>query len=389
MRGLSVFSGIGGLDLAAEWAGIEPVAFCEIDSYCQKVLKKHWPGVPIFRDVFKLRGYQVGPVDIIYGGFPCQPFSVAGKQKGKSDTRHLWPEFSRLVKEIRPRWVFAENVPGILAIAADDVCADLERLGYEVGVWNFEAAAVGANHRRARIAFVAHTGHELRERNANERERRATNAGGEAVASTHASSVPGFIPYSTISGLQDGWSGSMGRPRTISESERFRCDVSHSKSISRNDKNTEGFGEHKRHEQVGRSDCNLPDSDSQRELQQNGDIGDIREWPCNGGETVPDSNSRRGKSRWAECEELGRNPSSERDSRRSAEPRLGGVDDGVPAWLDRDWWRVEPDIPRVGKGIPDRVNRLKALGNAAVPAWAYPIFKSIVESDKEECKWVK
>ncbi len=272
MRALSLFSGIGGDTLAAKIAGIDTVAFCEKDIFCQKVLARHWPDVPIFTDVYELRGDQFEGIDIMYGGFPCQPFSVAGKQKGKDDARHLWPEVARLVGEIKPRWCFFENVPGILNIAADDVCADLERLGYEVGVWNFEAAAVGANHRRARIAFiahlehpgidmlqgvgeqgysgaeskrrkpfeslrtgcasafVAHTGHELRERNANERERRATNAGGEAVASTHASSVPGFVPYSTISGLQDGWSGSMGRPRTISESERFRCDVSDSDS---------------------------------------------------------------------------------------------------------------------------------------------------------------
>ena len=350
MRALSLFSGIGGDTLAAKAAGIETVAFCEKDIFCQKVLARHWPDVPIFTDVYELRGDQFEGIDIMYGGFPCQPFSVAGKQKGKDDARHLWPEVARLVGEIKPRWCFFENVPGILNIAADDVCADLERLGYEVGIWNFEAAAVGANHRRARIAFVAHTGHELRERNANERERRATNAGGEAVASTHASSVPGFIPYSTISGLQDGWSGSMGRPRTISESERFRCDVSHSKSISRNDKNTEGFGEHKRHEQVGRSDCNLPDSAT---IHVQGQHHGQRQGQFWGG------------------------------SGRSTEPRLGRVDDGVPGWLDRSWWAVEPDIPRVGKGIPDRVNRLKALGNAVVPAWAYPIFKSIVEADKE------
>ena len=285
-EGLSVFSGMGGFDLAAEMAGIRPVAFCEIDPFCQKVLKKHWPDVPIFNDIFNLSGDDIGAVDIIYGGFPCQPFSVAGKQQGKSDSRHLWPEFSRLVGEIKPRWVFAENVPGILAIAADDVCADLERLGYNVGIWNFEAAAVGANHRRARIAFVAHSRHELRERNANERERRETNAGGEAVASTHASSTPGFISDSDTSHVQGQHHGS-------------------------------GQGEF-------------------------------------GG-----------------------------SSGRSAEPRLGRVDDGLPGWLVRDWWRIEPDIPRVSKGIKDRVNRLKALGNAVVPAWAYLIFLAITHTNRE------
>ena len=156
-RGLSLFSGIGGLDLAFEWAGGQVAAMCEIQPYCQKILRKHWPDVPLFEDIKELKGSDVGAVDVIYGGFPCQPFSVAGLQRGKDDARYLWPEFSRLVGEIKPRWIVAENVPGILRIAADDVCSDLERQGYAVGVWDFEAAAVGAKHRRERVFFVAHS----------------------------------------------------------------------------------------------------------------------------------------------------------------------------------------------------------------------------------------
>ena len=163
MKSLSLFSGIGGLDLAFEWAGGQVAAMCEIDKYCQKVLRKHWPDVPLFGDIKELKADSVGTVDIIYGGFPCQPFSVAGKQKGQNDDRYLWPEFSRLVEELRPRWVVGENVPGILRLAADDVCADLERQGYEVGIWDFEAAAVGARHRRERIFFVAHAGRSLQQ----------------------------------------------------------------------------------------------------------------------------------------------------------------------------------------------------------------------------------
>ena len=130
MLGLSLFSGIGGLDLAFEQAGGRVIAMCEKDSFCRKVLHKHWPGVPVFEDVKELHGSDVGAVDVIYGGFPCQPFSVAGDRRGKDDARYLWPEFSRLVREIKPRWIVAENVPGILRIAADDVCSDLERQGY-------------------------------------------------------------------------------------------------------------------------------------------------------------------------------------------------------------------------------------------------------------------
>lgn len=166
MRMLSLFAGIGGIDLAAQWAGIETVAFCEIEPFCQKVLQKHWPGVPIFDDVRKLRKQTLidagvigdgRAIDIICAGYPCQPFSHAGKRKGKKDDRHLWPEVKRLLQETRPAWFVGENVAGHVTLGLDDVLSDLEGIGYSAEPFVIPACAVGAPHQRGRVFVLAHS----------------------------------------------------------------------------------------------------------------------------------------------------------------------------------------------------------------------------------------
>ena len=147
--------------MAAEYAGFGTVGQCENADFPIKVLEKHWPDVPRWRDIRRLTREEfceqtgLRTVDLISGGIPCQPFSMAGKQKGKGDDCYLWPEMLRVIREIKPRWVLCENVPGIMQVAGDTVCQDLERQGYAIGILNFEAAAVGATHRRERIFFVA------------------------------------------------------------------------------------------------------------------------------------------------------------------------------------------------------------------------------------------
>lgn len=153
----SLFSGGGLGDFGFMAASMEIAWQCEIDEYCQKILALRYPESKKYRDIKTLKGADLEPVDIITGGFPCQPFSVAGKQKGKDDNRYLWPEMLRIIKECRPRWIVGENAPGIINMALDDVCADLESEGYEVRPIVFPSHALGAWHRRDRIWIIAHT----------------------------------------------------------------------------------------------------------------------------------------------------------------------------------------------------------------------------------------
>ena len=161
MRHGSLFSGIGGFDLAAEWMGWENVFHCEWNEFGQKVLKYYWPEAESFTDITKtdFTKYE-GTIDLISGGFPCQPYSQAGKRLGKEDDRHLWPEMLRAIREIKPSWVVGENVYGLVnwsgGLVFHEVQSDLEAEGYEVFPVLLPAAAVNAPHRRDRIWFVAY-----------------------------------------------------------------------------------------------------------------------------------------------------------------------------------------------------------------------------------------
>jgi DNA (cytosine-5)-methyltransferase 1 len=153
---LDLFSGIGGFALAARWNGYRTVGFCDNEPYAKAVLKKHWPDVPCHKDIREVRGELYAGVTLLTGGFPCQPFSVAGKQRGKDDNRYLWPEMLRVIQEAKPTWIIGENVAGIVNLALDQVCADLEGQGYEVEPIIIPACAVDAPHRRDRVWIVAH-----------------------------------------------------------------------------------------------------------------------------------------------------------------------------------------------------------------------------------------
>jgi DNA (cytosine-5)-methyltransferase 1 len=156
VRVLSLFSGIGGMDLGLERAGMKVVYHSEIEPYACSVLKKHWPDVPNLGDIKLIKWKELENVDLIAGGYPCQPFSSAGKRRGKEDPRHLWPYVLEAIRELRPRYALMENVRGHLSLGFREVLADLAACGYSAEWQLIPASSLGAPHRRDRIFFVAY-----------------------------------------------------------------------------------------------------------------------------------------------------------------------------------------------------------------------------------------
>ena len=329
---LSLFTGIGGLDLAAERAGFEPVGQCEWADYPTKVLEKHWPDVPRWRDIRTLTKESfygrtgLRTVDLISGGFPCQPFSVAGKRRGKEDDRYLWPEMLRVIQELRPAWVVGENVAGIVSMALDQVLSDLEGIGYACQAFIIPACAVDAPHRRDRCAILAYCTGERLERAA--REKLSGESGGfatgrENVAYSHGdgckgarqTSKEGYDHSSILSFIAEG--GPVPDPHSV------RCGV-------------------------------------------RGSVG----------EGVQRGNPARDEA----------DPGGEAVSNAHRPVREGGVTNrdasGRAGFADRGWWPAEPDVGRVAYGVPSWVDRLQCLGNAVVPQQAYPIFKAIYDLEE-------
>ena len=166
---LSLFSGIGGFDLAAEWAGFNTIACVEKDPFCRKILTEVFPDAAIFSHIQRFgidrlrKECDFDSIDLITGGFPCQPFSVAGKKKGASDDRHLWPEMFRVIRECEPTWICGENVANLTnMVEFESICLDLEKEGYEVQPIVVPAAGVGAPHLRSRVFVLAYSEHRRR-----------------------------------------------------------------------------------------------------------------------------------------------------------------------------------------------------------------------------------
>lgn len=274
MRALELFAGIGGIALAEQMAGIEVAGLCEYADYPRTILQKHWPDVPLFKDVTKLdreeltnAGISPDSIDIVSGGFPCQPFSIAGHRKGTKDDRDLWPEMFRIIKQIWPTWVVGENVANFANMELDRTLSDLEGAGYQARAFVLPACAVNAPHQRLRTFIVAH-------------------------------------------------------------------------------------------------------SNRKGQLQSQGTDQDQRRWARDGSEVLADASSKR------------RQTSSHDEFRNIANwqsKRQFSTTGGTPAK-----WQPEPSVGRVANGVPNRMDRIKALGNAVVPQQILPIFKAIVQIEEAD-----
>ena len=347
---LSLFSGIGGLDLAAEAAGFRTVGQCEWADYPTKVLEKHWPDVPRWRDIRTLTGesfYEktgMRTVDVISGGFPCQPFSVAGKRRGKEDDRYLWPEMLRVISELRPTWVVGENVAGIVNMALDQVYADLENEGYTVQAFIIPACAVDAPHRRDRVCIV----------------------GWKRSASNLFYSNSESAEYKNIGKSEKG---KQEQPRVGG----LYTDVSDSESVrlQRERPCREQIGGTRPEKAQPERRCDvLSDTDNGcRTLRRYGELPAIEA-----------SGGIRANHAGGTAEHGG-------GEQRTAQPGLGGVADGLSRCLDRcmsipGYWMDEPDIPRITDKKERRTDRLKCLGNAVVPQQFYPVFQAIADIER-------
>lgn len=364
---LSLFSGIGGLDLAAEWAGFKTVGQCEYADYPTKVLEKHWPTVERWRDIRTLTGenfYErtgLRTVDLISGGFPCQPFSVAGKQRGKEDDRYLWPEMVRVIKELRPTWIVGENVAGIVKLALPDILSELEAERYRTRTFLIPACAVGARHRRYRVAIVAYSDSSRQLCRQNE----INTAEARKQAQREFIRCSETVQYTNSTGCQE--LNTAGKP----DKEGFSCggrnpaDVCYSANQRLQDRTIQPMG---------------GQGTSEQESERSGSyVSDTHNWS---GVMRRDGKLPRTQDAGARREDNGRRTQEhESGKRRTAQSRLGGMADGIPPRLD-GYWDVEPDIPRIAKGIPNRVERIKGLGNAVVPQQFYTVLKAIADVER-------
>ena len=328
MRMLDLFSGIGGFALAGKWVwgdDLDIAGFCEIEEFAQKVLKKNFPGVPIYDDITKLDGNQFNNIDILTGGFPCQDISVAGKGKGLVDEKGdktrsgLWFEMHRIIREVRPRFALIENVPMLTIRGGTRVIADLASIGYDCEWTIIGADDVGARHRRKRIWIVAYPqclGWAERPKISTEFERQETSD-----------------------------------KLNNSSKERFRATEVSDTSSKRLERKNKSRSSKERKRKCLRRNLARYSSEIKQERETN----------------VSDTSSTRRKVGLPEKGHREKGDTKEPDNNSDRRRRRA----------ETNYWTVEPQLGRVANGIPNRVDRLKGLGNAIVPQVAELIMNRI------------
>ena len=322
---LDLFAGIGGFALGLEATGhFRTTCFVENEPYCQAVLKHHWPDIPVLGDIRNVRREDLPDPSpgLICGGFPCQPFSHAGKQRAQDDPRHLWPEMFRLIRECRPTWVVGENVAGLIKLGLDEVLTDLEGEGYATRTFNIPACAVGAPHLRQRLWIVAHSDSQSEPDGASDGNAGQRQLGFDFVADAHGGgrhtqSLPSAISSQRQNDFNTDQSGKGRSKRVVADTKRPGT----------------GMEEHRGSGQGRES----PHPSQPEVLRQEDGAGGTEGLATNSGRS-------------------------------------------------QEWWEVEPSVGRLGDGLPNRVPQLRALGNAIVPKIAKEIGEAIHAAEIEEPK---
>lgn len=399
---LDLFSGIGGFSLGLEsTGGFETIAFVEKDDFCQKVLKKHWPNITIEGDIRNVKGDKY-EADVVTGGFPCQPFSVAGKRKGTDDDRYLWDETIRVVRECKPRWFIGENVEGLIninnGVVLRQVQTDLEKEGFEVQCLVIPASGVGAWHQRKRIWIMGYSKHngcsstkikrsnnktndnsEKRKNQTSEFERTSgpTNNGNVRMDVTNTKSI-GHRGWSSQECKNGEWSffqrEQEGREMG-SEIKGCNGNVSNSESISSNDGR---YGNNSKEKQIqlkaGResSSTNVSNSNTGFSIGENKEIQTRRTSINNGSETLSNSNNER-------LQRL--------DSKSIIQEQKLGLFTNKDDEGRETWWQTQSRICGVPNGVSfeldkNRNNRIKSLGNSIVPQIVRQLGFAILEAEK-------
>ena len=368
LKVLDLFSGIGGFSLALESTGhFQTIGFVENDEYCQAVLQHHFPEVPILGDIKNVTKETVPTrPDVICGGFPCQPFSVAGDQRAKDDPRHLWPEMLRIIKEQKPTWVVGENVSGLVKLGLDEILDEMEDQGYSTRTFNIPAFSVGAPHQRQRLWIIGHLGDP--EHNGSptpERQRgllkqpeepkkqisiwelEGTSSASGDVANPDNERVRSRIGGDDFDYEEESGEGGVDGEGSAGDDEWYDTSPTQDEGVDM--ANPESFKSREQTKRQGRKNTARRSDDSRGTKTERT-------------ETVTDPN---GKGLQGQRKKY-KLPKSKRKR------EIGGS----------SWWDVEPNVGRVAYGVPNRVFKLRALGNSIIPQIAQKIGYAIIEAEK-------